>query len=398
MTVEPTVSALPLTDLSEDERLLRDSVRAFADEQIRPHVREMDEQQAIPRALIDRLFDLGVMGIEIPEALGGAGARFFHAVLVVEALSRVDPSVGVLVDVQNTLVINALLRWGSENLKRRYLPKLAGTTVGAYALSEAGAGSDAFALSTRGTEREGAFVLTGRKLWITNAAEADVFIVFANVNPDAGYRGITAFLVERGMPGFSVGRKEDKLGIRASSTCELLLDDCPVPPANVLGEVGKGYKVAIETLNEGRIGIGAQMIGLAAGALEHAIAYTKERKQFGRAVADFQGVQFQLARAATDVEVARLAVYNAARLRDAGRPFLTEAAICKLFSSEVAERVTSLAVQLFGGYGYVKDYPVEKLYRDAKIGQIYEGTSNLQLQTIAKQILGDRNQELGTGN
>ena len=388
MTADTPDTPLPLTDLTEDERLLRDSVRAFASEQIRPIVRDMDEQQAMPRSLIDQLFELGVMGIEIPEALSGSGARLFHAVVAVEALSRVDPSVGVLVDVQNTLVINALLRWGRDDLKQRYLPKLATDTVGAYALSEAGSGSDAFALATRGVERDGAFELTGRKLWITNAAEADIFIVFANVNPDAGYRGITAFVVERGMAGFAVGAKEDKLGIRASSTCELLLDGCRVPIENVLGAVGTGYKVAIETLNEGRIGIGAQMIGLAAGALDHAIAYTKERKQFGRPVAEFQGVQFQLARAATELEAARLAVYNAARLRDAGRPFLTEAAICKLFSSEVAEHVTSLAVQLFGGYGFVKDYPVEKLYRDAKVGQIYEGTSNLQLQTIAKQILG----------
>jgi alkylation response protein AidB-like acyl-CoA dehydrogenase len=330
------------------------------------------------------------MGIEIPENHGGAGASFFHSVLAVEELSRVDPSVGVLVDVQNTLVINALMRWGSDDLTRRYLPKLAGGVVGAYALSEAGSGSDAFALATRAAEADGGagFVLTGRKLWITNGHEADLFIVFATIKPAAGYRGITAFVVERGAAGFTVGNKEDKLGIRASSTCELLLEDCRVPRENVLGKVGQGYKVAIETLNEGRIGIGAQMIGLSKGALEHAIKYTKERTQFGKAIADFQGVQFQLARAAMELEAARLTVYNAARLRDAGRPFLTEAAICKIFSSEVAEHVTSLAVQLFGGYGYVKDYPVEKLYRDAKIGQIYEGTSNLQLQTIAKQILG----------
>ncbi|MBI3049615.1 MAG: acyl-CoA dehydrogenase [Acidobacteria bacterium] len=367
--------------------MFRDSVYEFADREIRPHVREMDEAAHIPRQLIDRLFELGVMGIEVPEAQGGAGAEFFHAVLAVEALSRVDPSVGVLVDVQNTLVINALLRWGTDDVKARYLPRLAAGTVGAYALSEAGSGSDAFALATRAGESGDGFVLTGRKLWITNAAEADVFIVFATVDPEAGYRGITAFVVERSFPGFAVGRKEDKLGIRASSTCELLLEECRVPRANVLGEVGKGYKVAIETLNEGRIGIGAQMIGLAEGALDHAVRYTKERKQFGKAVAEFQGVQFQLARAATELEAARLLVYNAARLRGAGRPFLKEAAMCKLFSSEVAERVTSLAVNLYGGYGFVKDYPVEKLYRDAKIGQIYEGTSNLQLQTIARQIL-----------
>jgi alkylation response protein AidB-like acyl-CoA dehydrogenase len=376
-----------LTRIHEDEALFRDSVYEFADREIRPHVREMDDQAHIPRQLIDKLFDLGVMAIEIPEAQGGAGASFFHAVLAVEALSRVDPSIGVLVDVQNTLVANALMRWGSDEVKQRYLPSLAQRTVGAYALSEAGSGSDAFALSTRAAETPDGFVLNGRKLWITNGQEAGLFIVFATVNPEAGYRGITALLVERGLPGFTVGRKEDKLGIRASSTCELLFEDCRVPRASVLGEVGKGYKVAIETLNEGRIGIGAQMIGLAQGALDHTIAYIRERKQFGKTIADFQGVQFQIARAATELEAARLMVYNAARLRDAGEPFVKEAAMCKIFSSEVAERVTSLAVNLYGGYGFVKDYPVEKLYRDAKIGQIYEGTSNLQLQTIAKQIL-----------
>jgi alkylation response protein AidB-like acyl-CoA dehydrogenase len=379
--------AQPLTVLAEDEVIFRDSVRAFAEEQVKPLVREMDEQAKIPRTLIDRLFDLGVMGIEIPETYGGAGGRFFHAVLAVEELSRIDPSIGVLVDVQNTLVINAILRFGTEETKRRWLPALATRTVGAYALSEAGSGSDAFALTTRATDDGDAFVLDGRKLWITNGNEADLFIVFATVNADAGYRGITAFLVERGAPGFSVGKKEDKLGIRASSTCELLFEACRVPKSQVLGEIGKGYKVAIETLNEGRIGIGAQMIGLARGALDHSIAYTKDRKQFGKAIVDFQGVQFQLARAAVELEAATLTVYNAARLRDARRPFLTEAAICKIFSSEVAERTASLAINLFGGNGFVKDYPVEKLYRDAKIGQIYEGTSNLQLQTIAKQIL-----------
>jgi alkylation response protein AidB-like acyl-CoA dehydrogenase len=386
--VEKAGSPTPLTRLTEDETLFRDSVREFAAREIRPHVREMDDQARMPRSLIDRMFELGVMGIEIPDAHGGAGGTFFHAVLAVEALSAVDPSVGVLVDVQNTLVINALLRWGSEAQQSQYLPQLAARAVGAYALSEAGSGSDAFALATRAVEADGEFRLTGRKLWITNANEADLFVVFATLNPDAGYRGITAFLVERGFAGFSVGKKEDKLGIRASSTCELLLEECRVPRANVLGEAGRGYRLAIETLNEGRIGIGAQMIGLAQGALDHAIAYTKERKQFGKAIADFQGVQFQLAHAATELEAARLLVYNAARLRDAGEPFLTAAAMCKLFSANAAERITSLAVQLFGGYGYVKDYPVEKLYRDAKIGQIYEGTSNLQLQTIAKQILG----------
>jgi alkylation response protein AidB-like acyl-CoA dehydrogenase len=339
-------------------------------------------------ALIEQLFGLGVMGVEIPDALGGSGGSFFHSVLVVEELSRVDPSVGVLVDVQNTLVVNALLRWGNEEQRTRILPRLAADAIGAYALSEAGSGSDAFALQTRAHGDGDAFVLDGRKLWITNANEATFFLVFATVNPDAGYRGITAFIVERGTPGLSVGKKEDKLGIRASSTCELLLEGVRVPRSQVLGEVGKGYKVAIETLNEGRIGIGAQMLGLAAGALGHAVRYTKERRQFGKAIADFQGVQFQLARAATDVEAARLLVYNAARLRDARQPFLTEAAMCKIFASEVAERVASMAVNLYGGYGFVKDYPVEKLYRDAKIGQIYEGTSNLQLQTIAKQLLG----------
>jgi len=377
----------PLTRLSEDETLFRDSVLEFARREIQPLVREMDDQATMSPALITRLFDLGVMGVEIPERHGGAGATFFHSVLAVEALSSVDPSVGVLVDVQNTLVVNALLRWGTDDLKDRYLPQLATGTIGAYALSEAGSGSDAFALTTRAVDAGGEFRLTGRKLWITNAREAGVFVVFATVNPDRGYKGITAFVVERGFPGFSVGKKEDKLGIRASSTCELLLEDCRVPAANVLGETGRGYKVAMETLNEGRIGIGAQMIGLARGALNHALAYTKERRQFGKAIADFQGVQFQLARAATELEAARLLVYNAARLRDSHEPVLTAAAMCKLFAADAAEHVTSLAVQLFGGYGYVKDYPVEKLYRDAKIGQIYEGTSNLQLQTIAKQIL-----------
>ena len=377
-----------LTTLSDDERLFRDSVYEFADREIRPHVREMDETAHLPRTLIDKLFEMGVMGIEIPETLGGGGGTFFHAVLAVEALSRVDPSVGVLVDVQNTLAVNALLRWGSGELKQRCLPRLAGGAVGAYALSEAGSGSDAFALTTRATECADGFSITGRKLWITNASEADLFIVFANLNPDAGYRGITAFVVERDSPGFIIGRKEDKLGIRASSTCELLFEECKVSQGNVLGLPGKGYKVAIETLNEGRIGIGAQMVGLAQGAFDHTIRYVRERKQFGKTIAEFQGVQFQIARAAADIEASRLLVYNAARLREAGQPFLTEAAMCKLLASEAAERVASLAVNLFGGYGFVKDYPVEKLYRDAKIGQIYEGTSNLQLQTIAKHLLG----------
>lgn len=381
------ITPAPLTILRNDERLFYDSVYEFADREIRPLARQMDEQAHLAPELLPKLFELGVMGIEIPEAFGGAGASFFHAVLAVEALSRVDPSVGVLVDVQNTLVINALMRWASQDLKRRCLPRLAASAVGAYALSEAGSGSDAFALTTRATELDGSWLLNGRKLWITNGAEAEIVIVFATVSPEAGYKGITAFLVERGQQGFTVGKKEDKLGIRASSTCELLFEDCRVPAAHVVGEVGKGYKTAIETLNEGRIGIGAQMVGLAQGAIDHAIKYTKERKQFGKSIAEFQAVQHQLARAATEVHAARLMVYEAARLRDLGRPFLTEAAMCKLFSSEVAERTTSLAVNLFGGYGFVKDYPVEKLYRDAKIGQIYEGTSNLQLQTIAKQIL-----------
>jgi len=387
-----------LTRLSQDEALFRDSVYEFADREIRPHVREMDEHAKIPPQLIDSLFNLGVMGIEVPESYGGAGATFFHSVLAVEALSQVDPSIGVLVDVQNTLVINAFNRWAGDAQKAAYLPKLASGTVGAYALSESGSGSDAFAMKTQARPgddvasarqaTDGEWILNGRKLWITNANEAGVFIVFANINPEAGYRGITAFIVERGFNGFTVGKKEDKLGIRASSTCELLFEDCRVPRANVLGEVGKGYKVAIETLNEGRIGIGAQMVGLAQGALDATIKYVKERTQFGRTIAEFQGVQFQIARAATEIEASRLMVYNAARLRDAGEPFLKEAAMCKLFSSEVAERVSSLAVNLYGGYGFVKDYPVEKFFRDAKIGQIYEGTSNLQLQTIAKQILG----------
>ncbi len=388
MTEDTAAHPQPLTVLAEDEAILRDSVREFAEAHIRPIVREMDEHAKIPRELVNHLFELGVMGIEIPESYGGSGGTFFHAVLAVEELSRIDPSIGVLVDVQNTLVINALLRWGSDDIKRRFLPRLASSVVGAYALSEAGSGSDAFALTTSARRDGEGFILNGRKLWITNANEADLFIVFATIDPAAGYRGITAFLVERGFDGFTVGKKEDKLGIRASSTCELILEDCYVHQGNILGEPGKGYKTAIETLNEGRIGIGAQMIGLAKGALHHAVAYTKDRKQFGKAIAEFQAVQHQLARAAVDVEAATLAVYNAARLREAGRPFLTEAAICKILSSEVAERVASLAVNLFGGNGFVKEYPVEKLYRDAKIGQIYEGTSNLQLQTIAKQMLG----------
>jgi alkylation response protein AidB-like acyl-CoA dehydrogenase len=387
VTVEASARQ-PLSALAEDERLFRDSLAEFAEREIRPLVRPMDEQAQLDPGLITRLFELGAMAIEAPDALGGGGGTFFHSVLAVEELSRVDPSVGVLVDVQNTLVVNALLKWGRPDQTALYLPRLARDTVGAYALSEAGSGSDAFALTTRAVQDGGEFALTGRKLWITNAREAGLFIVFATVDPGAGYRGVTAFLVDRDAPGLSVGKKEDKLGIRASSTCEVVLDGCRVPRTCVLGEVGKGYKVAIETLNEGRIGIGAQMVGLAQGALDHAIAHVKERRQFGKAIAEFQGVQFQIARAATDIHAARLMVYDAARRRDSGQPFLTEAAMCKLFASEAAERAASLAVNLFGGYGFVRDYPVEKLYRDAKIGQIYEGTSNLQLQTIAKALLG----------
>jgi alkylation response protein AidB-like acyl-CoA dehydrogenase len=377
----------PLTTLTDDEQLFRDSVAAFAAGEIRPRIRQMDEQGTIPRDLIDALFDLGVLSIQVPAAHGGAGASFMHAVLAVEAISREDPAVGVLVDVQNTLVINALERWAAPARAAEWLPRLASGTIGAYALSEAESGSDAFALTTRAVEDGSDYVLTGRKLWITNAAEAGLFIVFATVDPSAGYRGITAFLLGRDTPGLTVGRKEDKLGIRASSTCELLLDGCRVPRTQLLGEPGRGYRIAIETLNEGRIGIGAQMVGLAQGALDHARHYIQQRRQFGKAIAEFQGVQFQMARAATELEAARLLVYNAARLRDAGAPFVTEAAMCKLFASEMAERVASLAVNLFGGYGFVRDAPVEKLFRDAKIGQIYEGTSNMQLQTIAKAIL-----------
>jgi butyryl-CoA dehydrogenase/short/branched chain acyl-CoA dehydrogenase len=388
-TAEITPGA-PLTVLSEEESMFQESVREFAVEKIRPLVPQMDHDATMSPDLIKSFFELGIMGIEVPERWGGAGSTFFNAVLVVEELSHVDASVGVLVDVQNTLVNNALIRWGSEDQQSRYLTMLAADTIGAYALSEAGSGSDAFALAARADKRGDHWVLNGQKLWITNAAEAGVFVVFANANPDAGYKGITAFIIERDFPGFRVGKKEDKTGIRASSTCELILEDCQVPPENVLGEVGKGYKIAIETLNEGRIGIGAQMIGVARGALEHAIAYTKERKQFGQSISSFQGVQFQIAQAATDLEAARLMVYNAARLKDAGKPFLREAAMAKLLSSQVAEKITSLAVQLYGGNGYTKEYPVEKFWRDSKVGQIYEGTSNMQLATIAKTILTDR--------
>src|SRR4051812_45302703 len=380
----------PLTLLSEEEQMFQQSVRDFAIERVRPLVHDMDRDAKMAKELIDAFFELGIMGIEAPEQYGGAGSTFFNAVLVVEELSHVDASCGVLVDVQNTLVNNAIIRWGNDDQKSKYLTMLARDTVGAYALSEGGSGSDAFALAAKAEDKGDHWVLNGRKLWITNAYEAGVFIVFANANPDAGYKGITAFLIERDFPGFSVGKKEDKLGIRASSTCELILEDCRVPKENVLGEAGKGYKIAIETLNEGRIGIGAQMIGVARGALEHAIAYTKERKQFGESISSFQGIQFQIAQAATELEAARLMVYNAARLKDAGKPFLREAAMAKLFSSQVAEKVTSIAVEMFGGNGYTREYPVEKFWRDSKIGKIYEGTSNMQLATIAKTILTDR--------
>ena len=377
----------PLTALNEDERMLRDTVRRFAREQIGPHVREMDEQGVFRKDLLKQFFELGLMGIEIPEEYGGQGGTFFQALLAIEELAAVDPSAAVIVDVQNTLVNSAVIRWGTEEQKRRWLPRLAGGTIGAYALSEAGAGSDAFALTSRAVADGDQYVLTGRKLWITNASEAGLFLVFANVNPEAGYKGITSFVLERDTPGFAIGRKEDKLGIRSSSTCELLLDGARVPGSDVLGEVGKGYKVAIETLNEGRIGIGAQMTGLARGAFEHAVSYSRQRKQFGQAIAGFQGVQFDIARMATDIESATLLVYNAARLREAGKPFLREAAMAKYWGSQVAENVASRAVEVLGGVGFTKDYPVEKLYRDAKIGRIYEGTSNMQLLTIARQIL-----------
>jgi len=380
-------SAAPLTVLSEEEAMFQGAVRDFAEEQVRPLAARMDRDGKLDEGLITSVFELGLMGIEVPDTLGGAGGSFFMAALAVEALSRVDASTAILVDVQNTLVINALLRWGSDEVKRQYLPKLASSSVGAYALSEAGSGSDAFGLATRAEQKGGRWVLTGTKLWITNGAEAQLYVVFANTDPAQGYKGITAFIVERSFKGFSVGKKEDKLGIRASSTTELLLDHVEVPAENVLGEVGKGYKVSIETLNEGRIGIGAQMIGVSQGALDAALKYVKERKQFGKAIADFQAVQFQLAQAATELEAARLMVYNAARLKDAGQPFTSQAAMAKLYSSQVAERVTSLCLELFGGYGYTKEYPAEKFYRDAKIGTIYEGTSNMQLQTIAKMLL-----------
>ena len=386
---DPTVSArhLALSTFSEEEGMFRDAVRDFAESEIAPRVTEMDRAQALDPGLLPQLFELGLMAIEIPESYGGAGSTFFTSILAVEELSRIDPSVAVLVDVQNTLCINAFLRWGSEELKETCLPRLATDTVGAYALSEAGSGSDAFALACRAAPDGEDWVLNGQKLWITNGNEAGIFIVFANVNPEAGYKGITAFIVEKGTEGFTVGKKEDKLGIRASSTTELVFENVRVSGRNVLGEVGKGYKVAIETLNEGRIGIGAQMVGLAQGALDQTVKYVQERQQFGKPIGAFQGVQFQIAQMAVDVEAARLMVYNAARLKDEGKSFVHQAAMAKLFSSQVAQRVASTAVDLFGGYGFTREYPVEKLYRDAKIGSIYEGTSNMQLQTIAKVLL-----------
>jgi short/branched chain acyl-CoA dehydrogenase len=387
--VAPANRACPaLTMLSEEEQMFRDSVRAFAEQTIKPHVRLMDEKAEFRHELIEDFFRLGLMSIAVPEEYGGEGGTFFQTILAIEELSAVDASAGVIVDVQNTLVTNAILRWGSDEQKKRYLPRLATDTVGAYALSEAGSGSDAFALATRADNRGDHFLLNGRKLWITNAKEAGLFLLFANANPEAGYRGITAFLIESDAPGFKVGRKEDKLGIRASSTCELLLEGCKAPQENVLGELGKGYKIAIETLNEGRIGIGAQMCGLARGALDHAIAYVQDRKQFGKPIGDFQAVRFQLAEMALHVEAARNMTYNAARLKDAGAPYVKEAAMAKYFASHVAESVSSKAIELFGGYGFTKDYPVEKYWRDSKIGKIYEGTSNMQLQTIANLILG----------
>ncbi|MGC4052105.1 MAG: acyl-CoA dehydrogenase [Paludibaculum sp.] len=385
MTTELAVR--PLTVLSDDDQLFRDTIRQFARKELAPKVREMDEAGLFDKRLLAQFFELGLMGIEIPEEYGGQGGTFLQALIAIEEIAAVDPSAGVIVDVQNTLVNNAVVRWATAEQKRRWLPRLATDTTASYALSEAGAGSDAFALTTRAMADGEDYLVTGRKLWITNAYEAGLYLVFATVNPEAGYKGITCFVIERGMPGFTVGRKEDKLGIRASSTCELILDSVRVPRANILGETGKGYKIAIETLNEGRIGIGAQMTGLAQGALSHSIAYAKQRKQFGKAIAEFQAIQLDLARMATDVETSRLLVYNAARLRDSGRPFLQEAAMAKYWSSQVAETVASRAVEIFGGVGFTKDYPVEKLYRDAKIGRIYEGTSNMQMLTIARQLL-----------
>jgi alkylation response protein AidB-like acyl-CoA dehydrogenase len=386
--VANTAQPAALTELSEDEQMFQEQVRKFATERIAPISPAMDERQQVDAALMRQLFELGLMGIEVPEEFGGAGGGLFDAVLAVEAVSAVDPAIGVIIDVQNTLVESALVRWGTPRLKQRFLPKLAADTVGAYALSEAVSGSDAFALQTRGIQQGSDYILNGQKLWITNAREAGIFVVFATIDPSAGYKGITAFLIEKDTAGLDIGHKEDKLGIRASSTCELILRDCAVPGDQILGEPGKGYKIAIETLNEGRIGIGAQMVGLAEGAWQHAVRWAKERRQFGKAIASFQAMQFQLAEMATQIEAARLMVYNAARLRDSGAEFQKEAAMAKYFASHVAERVASLAVEVFGGAGFVKDYPVEKLYRDAKIGTIYEGTSFMQLSTIAKLVLG----------
>ncbi|MBV9081905.1 MAG: acyl-CoA dehydrogenase [Acidobacteriaceae bacterium] len=386
MATTAEISRLPLTSLSEEERWFRDSVRQFATERVLPHSREMDEKGKFRPELLGEMFELGLMGIDVKEEHGGQGGSFFQSILAIEELAKVDPSASVIVDVQNTLVNNAIERWGSVEQKRRYLPQLAKSATGAYALSEAQSGSDAFALSTRAVRDNSGYRLSGRKLWITNAAEAELFLIFATIDPSAGYRGITSFIVERNTPGFQIGRKEDKLGIRASSTCELILDSVSVGADAVMGEPGKGYKIAIETLNEGRIGIAAQMLGLAEGALQHALRHARERKQFGKRIGDFQGVQFQLAEMATNIEAGRLLVYNAARLRDAGQPFVTEAAMAKYFCSEMAENAASRAVEVLGGVGFTKDYPVEKLYRDAKIGRIYEGTSNMQRVTIAKSL------------
>lgn len=386
-TMEKVGVPQPLTVLSEDEQLFRDSISQFARETIGPKVREMDEHGKFDPEIIQQFFQLGLMGIEIPQQYGGGGGTFFEAILAVEELSKVDPSAGVIVDVQNTLVNNALLRWGTEEQKKKFLPRMASEWCGAYALSEAGSGSDAFALQTRAELKGDEYVLNGQKMWITNGKEANLFIMIATVDPAAGYKGITAFIVEKDMPGFTVGKKEDKLGIRASSTCELIMEDCRVPKANLLGEVGKGYKIAIETLNEGRIGIGAQMLGLAEGAWQYAMKYAQERKQFGKPIAEFQGIQFQLAQMATEIEAAKMMVYNAARMKDAKMNFVKEAAMTKLYASQVAERVASLCVEIYGGYGFTKDYPVEKFFRDSKIGKIYEGTSNMQLQTIAKMVI-----------
>jgi alkylation response protein AidB-like acyl-CoA dehydrogenase len=383
----PTASAAPLTQLSDDETMFRQAVRDFAEAEVAPLVHDMDARAEFDRALLPKFAELGLFGIDVPEKFGGAGGTFFMSILAVEELARVDASTSVLVDVHNTLAIVAVQQFGSAALKASYLPRLAAGEVGAYALSEANSGSDAFALECRAEQRGDRWVLNGQKLWITNGNEADLFVVFATVDPSRGYKGITGFMVERGTSGFTVGKKEDKLGLRASSTTELIFENCEIPAENLIGEVGKGYKAAIETLNAGRIGIGAQMVGIAQGALDATIRYVGERKQFGKAIGEFQGVQFQLAQAWTELQAARLLVYNAARLRDAGQPHMIEGAMCKLYASEAAEHITSRCVDLYGGYGFTKEYPVEKYYRDAKIGTIYEGTSNMQLQTIAKGIL-----------